>query len=1337
MYKIFKTGKFLTNGLIFCIVVFGMILIFSDLVSAADSDGDGINDIVDNCPAIYNPEQRDLDNDGVGDTCDPKLGNAAWVPFIAGFDPGTLSRILPKSEDTTGISVDSNIYGMYVLPTNVNGTVFHHLNVPSAGHISDVGKPAVPVITRYFEIPHNININDIEILYMDEQVLDGYNVIPAQEPPVDLANATLPPFVIDNVTYKTDAFFPSYTASVEGMDGVKPIIIRGHRIVEVNLYPVQFNPVTKKLKVHSKIEVRLNYDREAQIEAIDKRALSPAFEPLCQAFIQNYRYMPPKSLQYLFSMSPKYREFLEEGEMHDEVMGVFKNNNYSLSKNAKISKIDANNWKIIDGSTVYKIEDADKQLDVYDPPSWSPGSGAEYLIITHDNFYNEVVPLRDWKVKKGVPTIIVNTSDINAAGLTADNITDYIQNAYDTWVLPPSYVLLVGDSDFIPTHYENPHPSDMHGGFDTPTDLYYATVDGTDYFPDIYVGRISVDTAAQAATIVTKTLNYERDPPNNATFYSHASACAYFQDDDVWSGPPWNIWITRRDGYEDRRFVLTSEEIRDYLLTQGYTVERIYSTDAAVNPMNYSPAPGDYFSWDDGLPLPPGLLRATGFAWNGNTADITNAINAGRLLVYHRDHGASRNFWCHSLCGCSPCWGSGIDGWGDPPYNTVDIAGLTNGDLLPVVFSIECQSGWFDGEIDQLNDPALTRNFESFCEEFTRQQNGGAVAAIGSTRNSYSGYNDQMIRGFIDATWPGFDASFASGGLFSTGQVLTYGKVYMASEYGYTGDYTNLTFELFHLFGDPEMAIWTEQPTALTVTHPDTIGSGGSQKFVVTVNNSGGDPVHHARVCLQKGNDVYEVEYTDTSGQVFFDITPSSGGEINVTVIKHNYRPYEENITVTSGGAMLSTNPENGPAGITVTLDGTNFVGSETADINFEGTTTNATASSGSFSKNFTVPAGTVGPVNVVAVGQTSGRVAVTMFRRLPDQPLPDPYTYSQWDSSTWHLNPSGGDPRWNNPEIQIYDKLTGVAVASNDLRVGTTYTVKATIHNDATVPANDTKVNFQWAFWGTGQKIWNDFGTDTVTVPAGGNATAEVTWTPSVTGHSCIVVTIDHPWDENLNNNKGQENTDVHPVSSPGEIVFNVTNPTDTTALPFLEVRQVGVENGPPILWPARIKRDYPQDQDPGETKTATLIVDAPDGAQVGETHIFTITEYINGEIVGGIEIQVTRTKCGDGIIGPGEECDGRNWGQVTGCKDLDNFIGGALSCDSTCHFDTSKCIAPGNVCEGKIPWWLVILIIILIVILILVLWKKPAYWRRMVIGIIILIIILILILWRIYSCS
>jgi hypothetical protein len=38
----------------------------------ADTDGDGIIDCLDNCPTVANADQSDIDNDGIGDMCDPE-----------------------------------------------------------------------------------------------------------------------------------------------------------------------------------------------------------------------------------------------------------------------------------------------------------------------------------------------------------------------------------------------------------------------------------------------------------------------------------------------------------------------------------------------------------------------------------------------------------------------------------------------------------------------------------------------------------------------------------------------------------------------------------------------------------------------------------------------------------------------------------------------------------------------------------------------------------------------------------------------------------------------------------------------------------------------------------------------------------------------------------------------------------------------------------------------------------------------------------------------------------------------------------------------------------------
>lgn len=57
----------------------------------------------------------------------------------------------------------------------------------------------------------------------------------------------------------------------------------------------------------------------------------------------------------------------------------------------------------------------------------------------------------------------------------------------------------------------------------------------------------------------------------------------------------------------------------------------------------------------------------------------------------------------------------------------------------------------------------------------------------------------------------------------------------------------------------------------------------------------------------------------------------------------------------------------------------------------------------------------------------------------------------------------------------------------------------------------------------------------------------------------------------------------------------------------------------------------------------------------------------------------------CGDGNINPGETCDLTDWGTISGCGSFDAFSGGALSCNS-CQFNTTQCTGgPGNENIGR----------------------------------------------------
>jgi len=74
----------------------------------------------------------------------------------------------------------------------------------------------------------------------------------------------------------------------------------------------------------------------------------------------------------------------------------------------------------------------------------------------------------------------------------------------------------------------------------------------------------------------------------------------------------------------------------------------------------------------------------------------------------------------------------------------------------------------------------------------------------------------------------------------------------------------------------------------------------GTFEVVVTVKESDGvTAVPDAVVCLYKEGDIHEAYVTDASGEVTFEVTADTAGEMTVTARKHAYVPYEGTITIT------------------------------------------------------------------------------------------------------------------------------------------------------------------------------------------------------------------------------------------------------------------------------------------------------------------------------------------------------------------------------------------------------------------------------------------------------
>jgi len=1122
---------------------------------------------------------------------------STWVSFDSS-PPGTPAEAHVTVSDTSGLTIVADFHGFWRTDHTSNGTGYDYLDMPGASSTQAPGSPVLPCLFEYVEIPHNVDVS-IEVLAFSADTRSGYNISPAAtedipfvaERTLNVTQSTVPPLNFSQV-YSNDAFFPGIVTRPEGGNSTSPLIMRGHRLMGLSFYPVHYNPVNTTLLVYSQIVIKLKYSTPAQIQPIAEHLRSEAFERILLNTLLNY-----DSCHILFAPEIGIAASREEA-----------------------------------------------------PPGFV--EGAEYLIITNDTLKPQADRLAEWKERKGIPSAVVTITKQDEDEKRAE-VKQIVADAYAEWHPAPTYVLLLGDVECIPANYDSLHWSPAFIPFTgyIASDLGYFNIDGHGYLPDMIYGRISVDTEEQARAVVNKILQYEIDPPMDESFYDSPFLAGDFYDENY-------------DGVEDDLypFVTALERIRHYLKDE-YSVHINYScaflhydrgSDGFVSPAE--PYPGIYLEdlefvieiegsrlvADSIYPDYPNFGWLIGYdnpdCYDLMRANITLNINDGRFFVLYYGHGGSKNM-VHALT-LQRDW---IEGWQFPFFNTSYFSDLSNGIETPLIVSIACSTGWFDGEDDQdhmfVGIPLGHNRFEDcenecFAENITRLEGGGAVAAISPSRPAWSLISAHLMDGIIQAFWPGFLES-TNQPLYEMGAALIFAKLYAKEKWDDLGvdllRKVETTFEEYHLFGDPETQLWTDTPTWINVSYPDSVGTSSPQRFAVTVVESlTGDPITFAKVCIQQDSandeyDVYEVGYTDSNGQVIFEVDPTANpSHLNVTVTKHNVRPHIGYIDVIHSEASISVSPNPVIGGDTLTIAFNEFLTETAKTIIIDGYHI-VDLAAGIADYPWQVWPGPTRFMNVRAWSSTG--VAVDYFQRVSSDDGPDPYLYSQDDPSTW--DDPAGEATWDNPDIDI--SLDGVAVEW--MTQNEEHEIVVTVHNNGIIGADSTTVILSYAAFGGGVS-WSEVGRTTVSPTHDAPETATFKFTPTLAHGACLRVDLSHPDErgENKINNIGYENVNVVEMASPGLGTFHVGNPTDSTGYALIKVRQLGTHED---VWNTSILEYSYQAMNAGESETVKLFIDSLHDLNDDDGRLFRVEIYFDCALVGGMIFNATKVKePGIGII-------------------------------------------------------------------------------------------------------
>ncbi|HPR17380.1 MAG TPA: C25 family cysteine peptidase, partial [Candidatus Cloacimonadota bacterium] len=475
--------------------------------------------------------------------------------------------------------------------------------------------------------------------------------------------------------------------------------------------------------------------------------------------------------------------------------------------------------------------------------------GFDYLIICPDDptFLAWADSIKTFRQQQGISTIVMTTTQVG--GNTADAIESYIDEIMDPttgWDPAPAAILMLGDygttgNTVVAPIWDNYCVSDN----------IYADVSGNS-MPDVILARMTAQNETHLQTMITKFLNYERNPPTSPTFYDQP--------------------ITALGWQTERWFQICSETVGGFLSSVlGKSPVRINAVyDGNPNSDPWSTATNtstivNYFG-PNGLGYIPATPGEMGGWTGGNAAMINNAINNGSFMLMHRDHG-------------------GETGWGEPSYSNTNINGLTNTDLT-FIFSINCLTGKYN------------YSSECFAEKFHRYtyngQNSGALGLIAASEVSYSFVNDTYVWGMFDNMWPDFMPEY--GTTPASRDVLpafgnAAGKYFLQqSGWPYNTANKEVTYNLFHHHGDAFCTVYSEVPQELTVIH-DPVLLGGIDSFTVTADAG-------SFIALSIDNDIIgTAEGTGTPVSISID-PQTPGSTMLVTVTKQNYFRYTAQVPV-------------------------------------------------------------------------------------------------------------------------------------------------------------------------------------------------------------------------------------------------------------------------------------------------------------------------------------------------------------------------------------------------------------------------------------------------------
>lgn len=473
----------------------------------------------------------------------------------------------------------------------------------------------------------------------------------------------------------------------------------------------------------------------------------------------------------------------------------------------------------------------------------------EYIIITSRGNMDEIQPLVDWRNRKGLATSLIDIGHIigNYSGSDdlADLLREYIKDVHYGWGRL-RYVMLAGDWTSIPVKYVlDSDPSSWDDGW-IPADSYFQCLDGTWDLNGNGIFGEPGDIEDLIPDVIVSRLAID----DGATWEKKVMQIIEYESGgslDQWTDKGVLLGAHTHNEGDGSHY---SEYLWDKYLTSTYSDKvTLYEDDGTLT----------------------------------NSA-IEDQITEGASFIQFVDHGGP-NEWCDD-------YGAGV------VYRSRDARGLTNGEKAPFISALACLTTWFD---DTSGCPY--GNWENCLgEAFTENPNGGAMGYVGSSRVSVGIINTNRYLPYDNGLIEDIARQVGGIGTFTTGDIHTGAKAHYAEVWGSRFSNANnpevgLCWLEFTLLGEPACDLWTGAGDQMIadVEHEDDL----DPHITVTVTDEQGVAIEGANVSLQNfERKVFHRAVTDVDGKAVFDLVLDWFCDINLTITKHNLKPYSGSIRI-------------------------------------------------------------------------------------------------------------------------------------------------------------------------------------------------------------------------------------------------------------------------------------------------------------------------------------------------------------------------------------------------------------------------------------------------------